>query len=65
MCLINLKYYKVNIDSTPMYLEVRPLSDNRYLCFFSTLYNNDQITLEDKYDTYGFKVIMHPTEINL
>jgi hypothetical protein len=52
-----LKYYKVNIDGYPIYLEVRPVCTKRYLCFFSTLYNKDEFFIEDRYETFGFKVI--------
>jgi len=52
-----LKYFKVNIDECPVYLEVRPVCAERYLCFFSTFYNKDHFCIEEKYGSFGFKVM--------
>jgi hypothetical protein len=52
-----LRYFKVNIDECPVYLEVRPVCDERYLCFFSTFYSKDHFCIEEKYGSFGFKVI--------
>jgi hypothetical protein len=52
-----LKYFRVNMDGYPVYIEVREVCPKHYLCFFSTLYNDDEFFIEDKYGTFGFKVI--------
>lgn len=52
-----LKYFKVSIGDYPVYIEVREVCPKHYLCFFSTVYNDDEFFIEDKYGTFGFKVI--------
>jgi len=52
-----LKYFKVVLDEYPVYLEVRQVCPKRFLCFFSTLYNKDEFFIEDRYETFGFKVV--------